>query len=157
MLELIAVYSPPMPAPVRKRNKAKLGKFHDNAVPRSGHVRCSKPCIKSVRALAPSGQPASRSRVRAARSSAANGLPDFCNDSHAVSKADAKVFVVSTSNVCFPRSLSIHIISLFSWTGASQPAKSRSSPLTLNTSPLSVMSASKMSTNGCWRLNPALL
>ena len=56
---------------------------------------------------------ASKSRVPAARSSAANGLPDVCNDSHAVSKADAKVFVVPTSNECFPRSLSIDIISLF--------------------------------------------
>jgi hypothetical protein len=32
MVELIAVYSPPMPAPVRKRNNAKLQKFHDSAV-----------------------------------------------------------------------------------------------------------------------------
>jgi hypothetical protein len=47
---------------------------------------------------------------------------DFCNDSHAASKADAKVFVVSTSNVCFPRSLSIDIISLVFLDGASQPA-----------------------------------
>ena len=32
MVELIAAYSPPMPAPVRKRNTMKLQKFHDNAV-----------------------------------------------------------------------------------------------------------------------------
>ena len=32
MVELIAAYSPPMPAPVRKRNSAKLQKFQDNAV-----------------------------------------------------------------------------------------------------------------------------
>jgi hypothetical protein len=32
MLELIAVYSPPIPAPVRNRNNAKLGKSHDKAV-----------------------------------------------------------------------------------------------------------------------------
>ena len=30
--ELIAAYSPPMPAPVRKRNSAKLQKSHDKAV-----------------------------------------------------------------------------------------------------------------------------
>ena len=32
MVELIAAYSPPMPAPVRKRNSAKLHKFQENAV-----------------------------------------------------------------------------------------------------------------------------
>src|SRR5438034_1371239 len=32
ILELIAVYSPPMPAPVKKRNRAKLARFHDSAV-----------------------------------------------------------------------------------------------------------------------------
>ena len=32
MVELIAAYSPPIPAPVRKRNSAKLQKFQDNAV-----------------------------------------------------------------------------------------------------------------------------
>ncbi len=32
MVELIAAYSPPIPAPVRKRNSAKLQKFHDSAV-----------------------------------------------------------------------------------------------------------------------------
>ena len=32
MVELMAAYSPPMPAPVRKRNSAKLAKFHDSAV-----------------------------------------------------------------------------------------------------------------------------
>ena len=30
--ELIAVYSPPMPAPVKKRKAAKLQRSHDNAV-----------------------------------------------------------------------------------------------------------------------------
>ena len=32
MVELIAVYSPPMPAPVRKRKKQKLHKFQEKAV-----------------------------------------------------------------------------------------------------------------------------
>ena len=32
MVELMAVYSPPMPAPVRNRNRAKLQKFHESAV-----------------------------------------------------------------------------------------------------------------------------
>ena len=32
MAELIAEYSPPIAAPVRKRNTAKLAKFHENAV-----------------------------------------------------------------------------------------------------------------------------
>ena len=32
MVELIAVYSPPIPAPVSARNSAKLQKFHDSAV-----------------------------------------------------------------------------------------------------------------------------
>src|SRR5665811_1583508 len=32
MVEAMAVYSPPMPAPVRKRNRAKLAKFQENAV-----------------------------------------------------------------------------------------------------------------------------
>ncbi|MNN41760.1 hypothetical protein D3C81_1558990 [compost metagenome] len=32
MVELIAVYSPPMPAPVRKRNNRKLHRFQENAV-----------------------------------------------------------------------------------------------------------------------------
>ena len=32
MVELIAAYSPPMPAPVRKRNSTKLHKFQENAV-----------------------------------------------------------------------------------------------------------------------------
>jgi hypothetical protein len=32
MVELIAAYSPPMPAPVRKRNSTKLQKFQENAV-----------------------------------------------------------------------------------------------------------------------------
>ena len=32
MVELMAAYSPPMPAPVMKRNSAKLQKFHENAV-----------------------------------------------------------------------------------------------------------------------------
>jgi hypothetical protein len=32
MVEAIAVYSPPIPAPVRKRNSAKLGKSQANAV-----------------------------------------------------------------------------------------------------------------------------
>ncbi len=32
MVELIAEYSPPMPAPVKNRNSAKLQKLHDNAV-----------------------------------------------------------------------------------------------------------------------------
>ncbi|GJE71436.1 hypothetical protein CHKEEEPN_2982 [Methylorubrum podarium] len=32
MVELIAVYSPPMPAPVRKRNRQKLQIFHDRPV-----------------------------------------------------------------------------------------------------------------------------
>jgi hypothetical protein len=32
MAELMAVYSPPMPAPVKKRNSAKLARFHDSAV-----------------------------------------------------------------------------------------------------------------------------
>jgi hypothetical protein len=31
-VELIAAYSPPMPAPVRKRNARKLQKFHEKAV-----------------------------------------------------------------------------------------------------------------------------
>ena len=93
----------------------------------------------------------SKSLVQAARSTAEHGLPDVCNGSHAASKADAKVFVVSTSNVCFLRNLSIDIISLVFLDGASQPAKS----LTSSTSPLSVMSASKTSANGCWRLNAA--
>lgn len=32
MVELIAVYSPPIPAPVRKRKKQKLQMFHDRPV-----------------------------------------------------------------------------------------------------------------------------
>ena len=32
MVEAMAVYSPPMPVPVRKRNKAKLRKSHEKAV-----------------------------------------------------------------------------------------------------------------------------
>ena len=32
MVELIAVYSPPMPAPVRKRKSIKLARSHENAV-----------------------------------------------------------------------------------------------------------------------------
>ena len=32
MVELMAAYSPPMPAPVRNRNSMKLHKFHENAV-----------------------------------------------------------------------------------------------------------------------------
>ena len=32
MAELIAEYSPPIPAPVRNRKKAKLQKSHENAV-----------------------------------------------------------------------------------------------------------------------------
>jgi len=32
MVELIAAYSPPMPAPVRRRNSAKLARFHEKAV-----------------------------------------------------------------------------------------------------------------------------
>jgi hypothetical protein len=32
MVELIAVYSPPMPAPVRKRKATKLQKLQENAV-----------------------------------------------------------------------------------------------------------------------------
>ena len=32
MVELMAVYSPPMPAPVTKRQSAKVHKFHVNAV-----------------------------------------------------------------------------------------------------------------------------
>jgi hypothetical protein len=32
IVELIAVYSPPMPAPVASRNRAKLQKFQDSAV-----------------------------------------------------------------------------------------------------------------------------
>ena len=32
IVELIAAYSPPMPAPVRKRKRQKLQKFHENAV-----------------------------------------------------------------------------------------------------------------------------
>jgi putative ABC transport system substrate-binding protein len=32
MVELMAVYSPPMPAPVKNRNSAKLHRFHDRAV-----------------------------------------------------------------------------------------------------------------------------
>ena len=32
MLELMAVYSPPIPAPVKNRNSAKLARFHDRAV-----------------------------------------------------------------------------------------------------------------------------
>lgn len=32
IVELIAVYSPPIPAPVRKRNSMKLIRFHDSAV-----------------------------------------------------------------------------------------------------------------------------
>ena len=36
MVELIAVYSPPMPAPVRKRNRKKLAPFQEKAVRRGG-------------------------------------------------------------------------------------------------------------------------
>ncbi len=32
MAELIAEYSPPIPAPVKNRKMAKLQKFHENAV-----------------------------------------------------------------------------------------------------------------------------
>ncbi len=32
MVELMAVYSPPMPAPVRKRKKQKLATFHERPV-----------------------------------------------------------------------------------------------------------------------------
>jgi hypothetical protein len=32
MVELIAVYSPPIPAPVRKRKCAKLARFQEKAV-----------------------------------------------------------------------------------------------------------------------------
>jgi hypothetical protein len=32
MVELMAVYSPPMPAPVRNRNRQKLHRLHENAV-----------------------------------------------------------------------------------------------------------------------------
>ena len=32
MVELIAAYSPPMPAPVMKRKSRKLQRFHENAV-----------------------------------------------------------------------------------------------------------------------------
>ena len=32
MVELMAAYSPPMPAPVRNRNRAKLHRFQENAV-----------------------------------------------------------------------------------------------------------------------------
>ena len=32
IVELMAVYSPPMPAPVRNRKSMKLHKFHENAV-----------------------------------------------------------------------------------------------------------------------------
>ncbi|MNF17172.1 hypothetical protein D3C80_2205230 [compost metagenome] len=32
MVELIAVYSPPMPMPVRKRNSRKLSRLKENAV-----------------------------------------------------------------------------------------------------------------------------
>ena len=32
IVELMAAYSPPMPAPVTNRNSAKLQKFHENAV-----------------------------------------------------------------------------------------------------------------------------
>jgi hypothetical protein len=38
-----------------------------------------------------------------------HGLFEICNDSHAASNADARIIVVSTSKVCFPRSLSIDI------------------------------------------------
>jgi hypothetical protein len=37
MVELIAAYSPPMPAPVRNRNSAKLHRFHENAVAAVAH------------------------------------------------------------------------------------------------------------------------
>jgi hypothetical protein len=32
IVELMAAYSPPMPAPVKARNAMKLAKFHENAV-----------------------------------------------------------------------------------------------------------------------------
>ena len=62
---------------------------------------------------------ASMSRVEAAFSLAARGLPDFLTVSHAESKADAKSAVVSKSKSAFSRSESIGMTVPYTQAGAS--------------------------------------
>ena len=63
MVELIAAYSPPMPAPVRKRNSTKLQKFHENAVAAVASEIDRERDEEELLAAEPVGQPAEEQRA----------------------------------------------------------------------------------------------
>ncbi len=77
MVELIAAYSPPMPAPVMKRNSRKLHRFHENAVAAVASQVDGERDEEQFLAPEPVGEPAEEDRAehRAGKIRAA-GKPD---------------------------------------------------------------------------------